>query len=111
MIVPVLLAEVGKPGPVWASELLQVILLVLVAAGATVVVLCRTPVRQVVLLSFYGVTLSLAFLVLQAPDVTLSMLTVGSVVLPLILLLSLSKMREHERRAPGRRQQETRETR
>ena len=106
-----LLAEVGKPGPVWASELLQVILLVLVAAGAALVVLCRTPVRQVVLLSFYGVTLSIAFLVLQAPDVTLSAMTIGAVVLPLILLLSLSKLREHERRSPGPRRRETREIR
>lgn len=111
MTLPALLAEVGHPGPVWASELLQVILLVLVAAGAAAVALCRTPVRQVVLVSFYGVTLSLAFLVLQAPDVTLSAMTIGAVVLPLILLLSLSKMREHDRPSPRERRQETRERR
>ena len=57
-------------------------LLVLVAAGATAVVLIRVPVRQVLMLSVYGVLLAVLFLAFQAPDVTLSELTVGAVVLP-----------------------------
>lgn len=75
---------------------LQAVLLVMAAGGATAVVLTRRPIRQVVLLSFYGVVLALTFLALQAPDVTLSEITVGSVVLPLLFLLTLAKVRRQE---------------
>lgn len=88
-----LLGTVRAPSPVWLSHLLVVLLLVLAGAGAFAVVTCRTPPRQVVLLSLYGVVLSLGFLVLQAPDVTLSEITIGSIVLPLLLLLTLSKLK------------------
>ncbi len=71
-------------------------MLVLVAAGATAVVLTREPVRQVVVLSGYGLLLAILFMVFQAPDVTLSELTVGAVVLPLLLLLALAKVRRRE---------------
>ena len=72
---------------------LQVTVLVLVAAGATVVVRTRTRVRQVLALSVYGMLLAILFLVFQAPDVTLSELTVGAVALPIILLLAIAKVR------------------
>jgi uncharacterized MnhB-related membrane protein len=75
---------------------LQVVLLVLVAAGATAVVLTRDPVRQVIVLSSYGLMLALLFLVFQAPDVTLSELAIGAVALPLLLLLTLAKVRKKE---------------
>ena len=77
-------------------EALQIILLVLVAAGATAVVLIRDRVRQVLALSVYGVLLALLFLAFQAPDVTLSELTVGAVVLPAVLLITLAKVRKKE---------------
>ena len=77
-------------------DALQVTLLVLVAVGATAVVLVRARVRQVLVLSVYGLLLALLFLVFQAPDVTLSELTVGSVVLPIIILLTLAKVRKRE---------------
>ena len=77
-------------------DALQVTLLVLVAAGATAVVLVRARVRQVLVLSAYGLLLALLFLVFQAPDVTLSELTVGSVLLPVIILLALAKVRKRE---------------
>lgn len=76
---------------------LQVVVLVLVAAGATIVVLIRTPVRQVIALSGYGLMLAILFLVFQAPDVTLSELCVGAVVLPVLLLLALAKVRKGEK--------------
>jgi energy-converting hydrogenase B subunit D len=76
------------------TDALQVTLLVLVAAGATMVVLIREPVRQVVGLSVYGLLLAVLFLVFQAPDVTLSELTVGAVALPILLLLALAKVRQ-----------------
>lgn len=82
--------------PVAMMEALQITLLVLVAAGATAVVLIRDRVRQVLALSVYGVLLALLFLAFQAPDVTLSELTVGAVVLPAVLLITLAKVRKKE---------------
>jgi energy-converting hydrogenase B subunit D len=83
--------------PVGMMDALQVTLLVLVAAGATAVVLIRAPVRQVLMLSTYGVLLAVLFLAFQAPDVTLSEMTVGAVLLPAVLLLTLAKVRKKER--------------
>jgi len=82
--------------PVGMMDALQVTLLVLVAVGATAVVLIRAPVRQVLMLSTYGVLLAVLFLAFQAPDVTLSELTVGAVLLPAVLLLTLAKVRKKE---------------
>jgi energy-converting hydrogenase B subunit D len=78
-------------------DVLQIVALVLVAAAATGVVLVREPVRQVVALSGYGLLLAIMFLAFQAPDVTLSELTVGAVVLPVMLLLALAKVRKREK--------------
>jgi uncharacterized MnhB-related membrane protein len=82
--------------PAGFMDALQVTVLVLVGAGATAVVLIRAPVRQVLVLSAYGVMLAVLFLVFQAPDVTLSELTVGAVALPIVLLLALAKVRKRE---------------
>lgn len=77
-------------------QVLQVVALVLVAAGATVVVRTRERVRLVIALSAYGMLLAILFFVFQAPDVTLSELTVGAIALPLILLLAITKVRKPE---------------
>jgi uncharacterized MnhB-related membrane protein len=82
--------------PAGLMNTLQVTVLVLVAAGATIVVRTRTRVRQVLALSVYGMLLAILFLVFQAPDVTLSELTVGAVALPIILLLAIAKVRKRE---------------
>jgi energy-converting hydrogenase B subunit D len=82
--------------PVGMMDALQITILVLVAAGATAVVLVRERVRQVVVLSVYGILLAVLFLAFQAPDVTLSELTVGAVALPIVLLLALAKVRKKE---------------
>jgi energy-converting hydrogenase B subunit D len=82
--------------PTAMMDILQITLLVLVAAGATAVVLIRAPVRQVLMLSAYGVLLAVLFLAFQAPDVTLSELVVGAVALPIIVLLTLAKVRKRE---------------
>ncbi|WP_327287151.1 Na(+)/H(+) antiporter subunit B [Streptomyces sp. NBC_01198] len=66
--------------------------LVLVSAVATAAALTRDPVRQSVLLSVLGVCLALLFLALQAPDVALSQLAVGSAVTPLLILLTVRKI-------------------
>ncbi|MGH3190185.1 MAG: Na(+)/H(+) antiporter subunit B [Streptosporangiaceae bacterium] len=93
-----MILAVGTPYtvPIGFMDALQITILVLVAAGATAVVLIRQPVHQVLVLSVYGIMLAVLFLVFQAPDVTLSELTVGAVVLPVILLLTLAKIRKRE---------------
>ncbi|MGH3265568.1 MAG: Na(+)/H(+) antiporter subunit B [Trebonia sp.] len=75
-------------------DILQVTALVLVAAGATLVVRTRDRVRLVLVLSVYGLLLTILFFVFQAPDVALSELTVGAIALPLILLLAIAKVRK-----------------
>ena len=82
--------------PVDLMDALQITILILVAAGATAVVLIRERVRQVLALSVYGVLLAVLFLAFQAPDVTLSELTVGAVALPAVLLLTLAKIKKRE---------------
>jgi energy-converting hydrogenase B subunit D len=82
--------------PIGFMDALQITILVLVAAGATAVVLIRQPVHQVLVLSAYGIMLAVLFLAFQAPDVTLSELTVGAVALPIILLLTLAKIKKRE---------------
>ena len=75
-------------------DILQVTVLVLVAAGATLVVRTRDRVRLVLVLSAYGMLLAILFFAFQAPDVALSELTVGAIALPLILLLAIAKVRK-----------------
>jgi uncharacterized MnhB-related membrane protein len=77
-------------------DILQVVILVLVAAGAVAVVRAKDRIRQVLVLSVYGVLLAVLFFTFQAPDVTLSELTVGAVALPAILLLAIAKVRKRE---------------
>jgi energy-converting hydrogenase B subunit D len=92
----VLAAATRYAAPLGLMDALQVTILILVAAGAIMVVLIRDPVRQVIGLSVYGVLLAILFLAYQAPDVTLSELTVGSVALPLLIVLALAKIRRRE---------------
>jgi energy-converting hydrogenase B subunit D len=77
---------------------LQTIALVLVAIGGTAVVLTPEPLRQTMVLGIYGVALTLLFLVFQAPDVALSEIVVTSVGLPVIVLATLRKIRQQDRR-------------
>lgn len=72
---------------------LQVASLLLVAAGAAAVALCFDPLRQIVLSGVYGLLLVVLFVVLQAPDVALSMLVVSTVAYPLIVLIAISRVR------------------
>ena len=96
MSMSALAAATRYTAPLGLMDVLQVMILVLVAAGATAVALIRAPVRQVIALSVYGVLLAVLFLAFQAPDVTLSELTVGAVILPLLLVLALAKVRRRE---------------
>jgi energy-converting hydrogenase B subunit D len=76
---------------------LLVIMLTLVAIGGTIVVFTSRPQRQAVSLAVYGVLMSVAFLVLQAPDVALSQVAVGSAVVPLMVLLTVRTVRKKRR--------------
>jgi energy-converting hydrogenase B subunit D len=96
MSMSVMAAAIPYTVPPGLMDVLQVTILLLVAAGATGVVLVRDPVRQLIMLSVYGVLLAVLFLAFQAPDVTLSELTVGAVVLPLLLVLTLAKVGRRE---------------
>lgn len=79
-------------------RLLQWVILLLVAAIAPAVVLSRDPKSQVVTLSFYGLICALMFFIFQAPDVALSQITIGAVMLPLMIMLALTKMRRQNLR-------------
>jgi energy-converting hydrogenase B subunit D len=69
--------------------------LLLVAVTATIVVRTRDPAAQAVVLGGYGLMLALLFMVLQAPDVALSQVAVGTAVVPLLVLLSVRAIGRH----------------
>lgn len=71
--------------------------LLLVAVGGLAVVATSDPARQAVTLSVYGLLLAVLFMVLQAPDVALSALAVGSAVVPLMVLLTVRTVRSPRR--------------
>lgn len=73
-----------------------VVVLALVAAAGTVTVFTPDPARQAVTLSVYGLCLGMLFLVLAAPDVTLSEVAVNAAVVPLIVLLTIRRIRRSE---------------
>lgn len=75
---------------------LQFALFLLVAAAGTATVLTRDLSRQVLLFSFFGMLLTLLFVVLQAPDVSLSELVVGAAALPLMLLVTIARVHRTE---------------
>jgi uncharacterized MnhB-related membrane protein len=75
----------------------QFITLVLVAVGGTAVVLTRDPTHQAIVFSLFGLLLTLLFLALQAPDVAFSEIAVGSAVLPLIILVTIAKVKGRDR--------------
>ena len=74
-------------------SVLEATMLGLVGMGGTAVVAVRDPLRQAMVASLFGILLAILFFVLQAPDVALSEIVVGAVALPLMILLSLAKIR------------------
>ncbi|MEU0941680.1 DUF4040 domain-containing protein [Streptomyces canus] len=77
------------------ADAVIVLALLLVALSATAAVAVREPARQALVLSVLGLVLAVLFTVLQAPDVALSQLAVGSALTPLLLLLAVHKVRRH----------------
>jgi energy-converting hydrogenase B subunit D len=82
--------------PLLSAAPLQATALILVAAAATAVALCLSPLRQILLSGIYGLLLVILFLILQAPDVALSMLVVTTVAYPLIVLIAISRTRRRQ---------------
>ena len=76
---------------------LQSVLLALVALGAPAVVLTRDPLKMIIVNGLYGWALVLLFVVFSAPDVALSMLVVGSVGYPVIVLIAVAKVRSRQK--------------
>ncbi len=74
--------------------------LLLTAFMATAVVLTRDPARQAIVLSGYGLVLAVLFVVLQAPDVAMSQAAVGTVVVPLMVILAIHAIRRHHTSEP-----------
>jgi uncharacterized MnhB-related membrane protein len=68
-------------------------LLLLVAISGFAVVCTRDVTSQILALGFYGILMALVFFVFQAPDVALSQITVGALVLPLMIMLAISRMK------------------
>jgi uncharacterized MnhB-related membrane protein len=75
---------------------LQATALALVALGGTGVVITREPLRQAMVAGVFGILLAVLFFLFQAPDVALSQIGVGSVALPLMILLALSRIHTDE---------------
>lgn len=78
--------------------IMQLLALLLVAVTGTAVVFTRQPFNQTIGISFFGLVLAVMFMVFQAPDVALSQIVIGTVGLPLMILLALAKLRQDAQR-------------
>ena len=76
------------------NEAVIVVALAWAAVSGTAVVLTRDPLRQAFVAGFFGLGLAFLYLSLQAGDVALSQIVVGAIAVPLIVLLSLAKVRK-----------------
>jgi energy-converting hydrogenase B subunit D len=85
---------------------LQVAALAAVAVGGAAVVLSPDPLRQVVVLGIFGLSLTMLFFVFQDPDVALSEIVVSTVGLPVMVLLALRKITEQQRQREEQEQED-----
>ena len=76
---------------------LQAASLIAVAVAGTAVVATRDPLRQAVTAGVLGVALAVLFLAFGAPDVALSQIVVAGVAVPVMVLLTLAKIRTDEK--------------
>jgi uncharacterized MnhB-related membrane protein len=75
---------------------IQIVALALVAVGAPTVVLTRDPLRQAMVVGIYGFVLAIVFFLFQAPDVALSEIVIATIAVPVMIVLALAKLREHD---------------
>jgi uncharacterized MnhB-related membrane protein len=74
-------------------EIVNLILVIGLLACAVLVVRLRSLVNAILAFSCLGTFLTLLFFLMQAPDVALSEAAVGTVAVPLVLLIALVKIR------------------
>ena len=72
-------------------NVLEIVALLVVAAAGAAVVLARDPAKQAIVIAFDGIALSILFVVLEAPEVALSQLAVGAVIVPLLYLATIAR--------------------
>jgi energy-converting hydrogenase B subunit D len=73
---------------------LQLTGLILVALGAPAIAFTRDPLRQIVVAGLYSWALAILFTIFAAPDVALSMIVVGAVGYPLVVLVAIARTRK-----------------
>ena len=73
--------------------------LTLLGGSGLMTVLIADPVRQAISLGVFGLLLGLVFFTVQAPDVALSEIVVGSIALPAMLFLAMAKIGAQEAEA------------
>lgn len=76
---------------------LHIVAFTAVMVLGVLVVFCRQPLRQSLVNGIFGLALVVLFMVLQAPDVALCEVVVGTVALPLILLATVARTRDRQR--------------
>lgn len=72
--------------------------LVLVGVFALAIVRTRDPARQAIGLAAYGLLVAIVTAVYAAPDVALSLLVVGAVIEPLLIVFTLAKVERRDAR-------------
>jgi energy-converting hydrogenase B subunit D len=83
---------------------LQTVCLLVVAVAGTATVLTRDPLRQALASGGFGLSLSVLFFAFGAPDVALSQIVVAGVAVPVMVLLTLAKIRVVERAGEDERE-------
>jgi uncharacterized MnhB-related membrane protein len=74
------------------ADVLVGVLLALAGGTATAVALTRDPTRQALVLSAYGLVLGVLMVALQAPDVALAQVAVGTAIVPLLVVLTVAQV-------------------
>jgi energy-converting hydrogenase B subunit D len=74
------------------TDLLVGVLLVATAGTGTAVALTRDPTRQALVMSAYGLVLGGLMVALQAPDVALAQVAIGTAIVPLLVILAVAKV-------------------
>lgn len=72
-------------------EVILVVSFAAVALSGGAVAATRDPLLQSMVAGYFGLQLTILFLVLQAPDVALSEMVVGAVAYPIMVLLTVTK--------------------
>lgn len=73
-------------------QVLQAVLLALIAVAGAAVVLTRNPRRQIFVAGIFGLLEAILFFMFHSPDVALSELAVGAIALPSLVLATLAKL-------------------